>query len=287
MPEADPTMTQPSIRTALLALVITAGGIAACDARDAQAQAAPAKGKPAAAAATASGDGHAPAPAAVEAQLRKVLAERLPKLPKIDEVRTSPVAGLYEVRFGGTEIIYVDASGQFLIQGNLIDTISMADLTSDRIEKITAVDFGKLPLKDAIVFKQGKGERRMAVFVDPNCGYCKRFERELVTLENVTIYSFLMPILGPDSSVKSRDIWCAGDASKAWRAWMIDGVPPAKASEKCDAAALDRNVAFGRDHRINGTPALLFEDGARKSGALPIKMVEELLAKAAAAAKKS
>lgn len=277
-------MTLSSIRPALLALLISAGGIAACDAQDGQGKAPQAKGK---APAAAPGDGHGPAPAAVDAQLRKVLAERLPKLPRIDEVRATPVSGLYEVRFAGTEIIYVDATGQFLIQGNLIDTVTMADLTSERIEKITAVDFAKLPLKDALVYKQGKGERRMAVFADPNCGYCKRFERELLTLDNVTIYSFLMPILGPDSTAKSRDIWCAGDAAKAWRAWMIDGVMPAKAAEKCDTGALDRNVAFGRDHRINGTPALLFEDGARKSGALPIKMVEDLLTKAAAAAKKS
>ena len=224
---------------------------------------------------------------AQEAAIRKALAERIPQLPKIDEIRPSQIPGLYEVRYGGSEIIYSDAKGDYLIQGALIETRTMANLTDERIDKLTSVAFDALPFKDAFTIKQGNGARKIAVFVDPNCGYCKRFERELVTLENVTIYSFLMPILGPDSSVKSRDIWCAGDASKAWRAWMIDGVAPAKAGEKCDTAALDRNVAFGRDHRINGTPALLFEDGARKSGALPIKMVEELLAKAAAAAKKS
>jgi thiol:disulfide interchange protein DsbC len=93
-----------------------------------------------------------------------------------------------------------------------------------------------------------------------------------------------MPILGPDSKVKSRDIWCAKDAGKTWRAWMIDNVTPPKADEKCDTAAIDRNLALGRKHRINGTPALLFEDGTRKPGALPPTLVEQLLA---AAAKKS
>ena len=221
---------------------------------------------------------------AQEAAIRKALTERLPNLPKIDEVSKTPIPGLFEVRFGGAEIIYTDAEGRFLLQGSLIDTKSMSNLTEERIEKLTAVAFSALPMKDAFVIKQGNGNRKMAVFVDPNCGYCKRFERDLSTVKDVTVYTFLMPILGPDSTVKSRDIWCSKDAPKTWRAWMIDGVAPAKVTEKCDAAALERNVEFGRKYRINGTPALLFEDGTRKPGALPAKVVEDLLA---AAAKKS
>jgi thiol:disulfide interchange protein DsbC len=222
--------------------------------------------------------------AAVEATIRKVLAERIPNFPKIDEIRASPVPGLYEVRFAGTEIVYVDASGQYLLQGALVDTKTMDNLTEQRIDKLTAVDFKSLPVQDAVVIKQGDGSRKLAVFADPNCGYCKRFERDLQTLTNVTIYTYLMPILGPDSTVKSRDIWCAKDAAKAWRAWMVDNVVPEKAAEACKAETLARNVALGRKHRINGTPALVFEDGTRKPGALPAKAVEELLA---AAGKKS
>ncbi len=221
---------------------------------------------------------------AQEAAIRKALTERLPNLPKIDEISKTPIPGLFEVRFGGSEIIYADAEGRFLIQGSLIDSKSMANLTEERIEKLTAVAFSALPIKDALVIKQGTGARKLAVFADPNCGYCKRFERDLATVKDVTVYTFLMPILGPDSTAKSRDIWCSKDAGKTWRAWMIDGVAPTKAAEKCDVAALERNVEFGRKYRINGTPALVFEDGTRKPGALPSKVVEELLA---AAAKKS
>jgi thiol:disulfide interchange protein DsbC len=224
------------------------------------------------------------AASAAEATIRKVLAERVPKLPAIDEVTPSPVPGLFEVRFAGTEIIYVDATGQFLLQGALIDTKTMANLTEQRVDRLTAVDFKSLPLQDALVFKQGDGSRKLAVFADPNCGYCKRFERDLLTVQNVTIYTFLMPILGPDSTVKSRDIWCAKDGAKAWRAWMVDSVAPDKAADSCKPDVLARNVELGRKHRINGTPALLFEDGTRKPGALPAKAVEELLA---AVAKKS
>lgn len=222
---------------------------------------------------------------AQEAAIRKALAERIPNMPAIDEVTRTPVPGLWEVRYGGTEILYADDKGDFiLVGGSMIDTKTRTDLTEARIEKLTAIDFAKLPLKDAITIRQGSGARKMAVFVDPNCGYCRRFERDLAGIKDVTIYTFLMPILGPDSTSKSRDIWCAKDGAKAWRAWMLDGVPAATAPERCDTAAIDRNLAFGRKHKINGTPAVVFEDGSRKPGALPADTVERMLA---AAAKKS
>jgi thiol:disulfide interchange protein DsbC len=128
-----------------------------------------------------------------------------------------------------------------------------------------------------MAIKQGNGARKMAVFVDPNCGYCKRFERDLAGLKDVTIYTFLIPILGPDSSVKSRDIWCAKDPSQTWRAWMLDGVVPAKGG-KCDSAAIERNLDFAHKQRINGTPAVFFTDGTRKPGAIPGDLLEKLLA---------
>ncbi|MBA4177090.1 MAG: disulfide isomerase [Leptothrix sp. (in: Bacteria)] len=224
-----------------------------------------------------------------EATIRKALAERLPKLPKIDEVARAPVPGLWEVRYGGTEIIYSDDKGDFIFaNGSLIDTKTRTDVTQARIEKLLAIDFDKLPLKDAMAIKQGNGARRMAVFVDPNCGYCKRFERDLLAVKDVTIYTFLMPILGPDSTTKSRDILCAKDPGAAWRAWMIDGVTPPKqaAGAKCDTGAIERNVAFGQAQRINGTPAVFFADGTRRPGALSGETVERLLTAATAAGKK-
>jgi len=217
---------------------------------------------------------------AQEALIRKNLAERLPNLPKIDEVSKTPIPGLYEVRIG-TEIMYSDEQGNYLIQGNLIDTKSRTDLTEARINKLSAIDFSSLPLKDAVVIKQGNGTRRMAVFGDPNCGYCKRFERDLAKLQDVTIYTFLYPILGPDSNAKSKDIWCAQDSAKAWRAWMVEGVTPPKSIGQCDTAALERNVAFGKKHRVQGTPAAVFEDGTRVPGAVSLEQLEKALAGAA------
>jgi len=215
-----------------------------------------------------------------EAQLRKTLAERIPQLPKIDEVSKTPIPGLYEVRIGN-DILYTDEKGDHIIEGAIIDTRTRANLTSARIDKLTAVDFAALPLKDAVVIKQGSGARRLAVFVDPNCGYCKQFEAGLATVKDVTIYTFLYPILGADSNAKSRDIWCSKDAAKAWRAWMLEGTRPSKVMGSCDSAALERNVEFGRKHRVQGTPALFFEDGTRKPGAVSAAEVERLLASTA------
>ncbi len=219
--------------------------------------------------------------AANEAAIRKALAERFPKLV-IDEVRRSPVAGLWEVRFDGTEILYSDATGDhILVNGSMIDTRTRTDLTEQRLEQLLAVDWDQLPLKDAIVIRQGTGARKVAVFVDPNCGFCKRFERDLSAVRNVTVYNFLLPILGPDSTAKARDIWCARDPGAAWRRWMLEGVQPSKAPASCDTAALDRNVAFSRAQRINGTPAVFFENGTRRPGAIPGDQLEALLAAAA------
>jgi thiol:disulfide interchange protein DsbC len=214
---------------------------------------------------------------AQEATIRKNLAERLPRLPKIDDVSKSPIAGLYEVRMG-TDIVYTDEQGNFLVTGDLIETKTQSNVTQARIEKLTAIDFGKLPLKDAIAIRQGSGMRKMAVFVDPNCGYCKRFERDVAALKDVTIYTYLYPILGPDSIAKSRAIWCAKDPAKAWRDWMLAGAEPPAAGDKCDSGALERNTELGRKHRVQGTPAAVFEDGARLPGAVPGERLERQLA---------
>ena len=210
-----------------------------------------------------------------EASIRKNIAERLPEFPKIDEIRQTAIPGIYELRMG-TEILYTDENGSYLIDGQVIDTKSRVNLTEQRIAKLTAIEWKNLPLKDAIVWKQGTGERKLVVFADPNCGYCKKFERDLQEVKNVTVYTFLYPILGNDSTEKSKAIWCAKDNTKAWRDWMIKGTP-VENSPNCDVSALQRNYAFGKKHRINGTPGLVFEDGSQKAGALNAEALEKLL----------
>jgi len=213
-----------------------------------------------------------------EAEIRKNLASRIPQFANIDEVRKTPVNGLFEVRINGFEIYYTDEQGNYLMQGNLIDVQARKNLTEERVEKLTAVDFDKLPVKDAFKIVRGNGKRKLAVFEDPNCGYCKQFERDLKTVDNVTIYLFLYPVLGPDSNVKSRDIWCSKDKAKSWNDWMLTGVKHEAGS--CDTAALQRNIEFGRKYNITGTPTLIFADGTRAPGAIPAAQVEKQLAAA-------
>lgn len=208
-----------------------------------------------------------------EAAIRKNLPMQLPNLPKIDEITRTPVSGLWEVRMG-SDVIYSDEQGSFVIEGQIIDTQKHLNLTEARIARLTAIDFGKLPLQDAVVWKQGNGARKIVVFADPNCGYCKRFEQDLNNVKNITVYTFLLPILGGDSPDKSRAIWCAKDRGKAWRSWMIDGTPPPASAGACDTTALQRNVALGKKHGVNGTPALVFEDSERVPGILSAKEVE-------------
>ena len=211
-----------------------------------------------------------------EAEIRKNLAARIPQFAKIDEVTKAPIPGLYEVRVNGFEIFYTDEQGNYLLQGNLIDVKERKNLTEERVEKLSQVAFDKLPGKDAIKIVRGNGKRRLAVFADPNCGYCKQFERDLTKIDNVTIQLFLYPVLGPDSVVKSRNIWCAKDKAKSWDDWMQRGVAPAAA--ECDTTALTRNREFGQKYNITGTPTLIFSDGTRAPGAIPAAQVEKQLA---------
>ena len=219
--------------------------------------------------------GHAQAD---EATIRKNIAERIPQLKQIDEVSKSVMPGLFEIRVNGTEIFYTDAEANFLFQGNLIDTKQRRNLTEERIDKLSAIAFDTLPVKDAFTIVRGNGKRKLAVFEDPNCGYCKRFERDLQKVDNVTISMFLYPILSPDSTEKSRGVWCAKDKAKTWQDFMVrdQAIPPAGAA--CDASAIARNVELGKKYKITGTPTLVFADGSRVPGAISAQEVEKHLA---------
>ncbi|MBY4594609.1 DsbC family protein [Ottowia caeni] len=211
---------------------------------------------------------------AQEATIRKNLAERIPAFTQIDEVTQTPMPGLFEVRVGN-EVLYTDAEGNYLLQGSLLDTRNRKNLTDERIEKLTAINFKDLNLKNAFTITRGNGKRQLAVFEDPNCGYCKRFEKDLQKINNVTVHLFLIPILGADSEDKSRNIWCAKDKAKAWNDWMLNDSLPKAAS--CNTDALTANLEFAKKYRITGTPTLVFEDGTRVPGAINAQQVEKLL----------
>ncbi|WP_177224998.1 DsbC family protein [Variovorax sp. 770b2] len=214
---------------------------------------------------------------AQESVIRKNLEIRVPLLGKIDEVSKTPIPGVFEVRTG-TDVVYTDKAGKFLIQGHLVDTTLKRDLTEERIAKLTAIQFSALPVDDAFTVVRGDGKRKLAVFVDPNCGYCKHFEHELQKVDNVTIHMFLYPVLGADSVDKSHNIWCAKDTARAWNDWMLR--EQAAPAATCDTGALTRNIEYGKKHGIAATPTLIFAGGTRIPGAVGTKEIEKYFADA-------
>jgi len=233
---------------------------------------------PAAALAQSDGGQHQALSAAAQGALKQKLTQRLPNLPPITTMRTTPIPGLVEVQ-AGQHVFYVDAKGDHVIEGNLVETRTQRNLTEEVVNDLNRIDFAALPLKDAVVWKNGSGARKLVVFADPNCGYCKQLERSLQQVKDVTVYTFVVPILGDDSRVKADNIWCVKDRTQAWRDWMLSDKAPAKAFGMCTTPS-QRNVALAQKYRINGTPALIFEDGTRIPSAAPVETIEQRLARA-------
>lgn len=208
-----------------------------------------------------------------EADIKKSLESKLGA--KVDSVSKSGYLGLYEVYLDG-QILYTDEKVTAILAGNLIDAKSMKNVTEERMRKLTAIKFSDLPLERAVKQVRGDGKRVLVTFEDPNCGYCKRLAKDMQRLDNITIYTFLYPILSEDSLKKSKQIWCSADRAKAWSDWMVDGKTPA-GKEDCDTSAVARNQEFGRKLNISGTPTLFFSDGERIPGAVPIAKIEQKL----------
>ncbi|MBN3725545.1 DsbC family protein [Burkholderia sp. Ac-20379] len=191
-------------------------------------------------------------------------------------IAKSPIPGLYEVNLG-SQIVYSDAAGDYVLLGEMVDTKTRRNLTEARMSEINKVDFASLPLNNAVKYVKGNGARKIAVFSDPNCPYCKRFESTLRSMNNITVYTFLYPVLTPDSTVKSKAIWCASDRAKAWESWMVDHVAPTGAGN-CDTSALDKNLALGRGLNVTGTPTIILADGTRLPGAVSADDLNSALA---------
>ena len=217
-----------------------------------------------------------PAAERIKAELRK----RIPEAT-VDAVRKVPYGGLYEV-IVGSEIFYTDEKASYLLIGSIVDTRTRENVTEARLRQVNRVAFDSLPLESAVKIVRGNGSRKVAVFADPNCGYCKRFERDLIGVNDITVYLFLYPILSPDSVQKSRAVWCAPDRGKAWLDYMVRDM--AVPVETGCATPLDKVLEFGKSKRIQGTPTIFFEDGERVPGALAIADFEKKLAGAKAPA---
>ncbi len=209
----------------------------------------------------------------VEEQLKKVLAPRISDGVKIDSIKETPYAGLYEVRAGG-DILYTDKKGEYIIMGQVFHAASARNLTKERLDEINKIKFSDLPIQHALKTVKGNGKRVFAIFEDPNCGYCKQFRKTTLNeLDNYTVYTYMLNILAEDSVVKSKNVWCAPDRNKAWDEWMLSGKVPAATDPKCENPN-DEVLALSRKMRINSTPAIFFADGSRVAGAVDTKAME-------------
>ena len=200
-------------------------------------------------------------------QVAALIASRFDGMD-VTSVRLTPY-GLYEVQLD-TDLIYTNADVSWVMQGPLIDAKTRENVSAKRMEQLTAIDFADLPKNLAFKHVRGDGSRQIAIFEDPNCGYCKQLRHTLEGVDNITIYTYLFPILAPDSTEKARNVWCAKDQNKVWDDWMLRGKVPATA--KCDAPLQDM-LALGKKLMVRGTPAIFFSDGSRSAGALPLEQL--------------
>jgi thiol:disulfide interchange protein DsbC len=207
--------------------------------------------------------------------VKAALKKKFPEAP-IDTVRKVPYGNLFEV-VGNGEIFYTDDKTSFLLIGTLVDVKTKENVTEARQRQVNQVKFESLPFDAAFKVVRGNGSRKVAIFADPNCGYCKRFERDLLGINDITVYTFLYPILSPDSMDKAKQVWCSADRSTTWINYMTKNTALA-GDGKCDTAAIDKALAFGKEKRVNGTPTIIFEDGERVPGAMPIAQFEKKIA---------
>lgn len=208
-----------------------------------------------------------------EAEVRKAANGLFRPGTQIDEIRKAEIAGIYEVRVG-SNLFYFDEKGKYAIMGDIIDTGSKRNLTEEKRDKLSAIKFSDLPLDQAIKTVRGNGKRVFATFEDPNCGYCKKLARDIVTLTDFTMYTFLYPILSPDSAEKSRNIWCAADQSKAWIGYMTAGANPVTAN--CDNP-IEKNLELGQRYNIQGTPNIILTNGTRLPGYVSAAQLDQML----------
>lgn len=211
-----------------------------------------------------------------DAAIRKTLAERFPGVV-IQSISPTPVPGLFEV-YANNAIIYVDQQADYMLAGPLKDTRTKTNLTQKSLEALQTIDFASLPLDKAILIRHGKGERKLVVFSDPDCPYCQALEKELVKLDNVSIYTFLYPLedIHPGATAKADAIWCAPDRAKAWSAYMLKGKLPAPATQ-CATPVKDIDK-LATQLGIQGTPAIIFSNGKRIEGSIPATEIEKRLA---------
>jgi thiol:disulfide interchange protein DsbC len=218
-----------------------------------------------------------------EAAIRKALEPLL--AARVESVRATPIAGLFEVHVeteDGPRIVYTDARASHVLHGNIYEPRSGRNLTEERLRKLSEIPFHALPLNQAVKIRRGNEKRVLAVFSDPYCPACRQFEKTLQQADDITIHIFMIPVIRPDLADHSKAVWCSPDPARAWLDLALRGKPPA-AKAACDNP-VEQNVQLARRLRVQATPTLIFADGERHEGGLPLAELIRRLDHPAAAA---
>lgn len=210
-------------------------------------------------------------------KLRAEIAKKAPpEMPAIVGAVSGPIPGFVELEFEDGSIAYSDSTGGKLFFGTIVDLDARRNLTAERRDALASKAVSALSEAGAVVDVRGSGSRKLIVFADPNCGYCKKLEAELASAVDVTIVTYPFGMLGPDSAAKTRDILCASDRVKAWHDHMLRSASPAKAAASCKDLGAE-NAALARKLGVNSTPTLLFPDGRRGAGLMSWKAIDARL----------
>jgi len=216
-----------------------------------------------------------------EARIRQAVESKLPGA-KVEAVQPAPIPGLYEVRFRsaeGAQIVYTDARATYILVGTIYETRTDRNLTEERLRRLSAIDMGTLPYEHAVKVQRGNGKRTLVVFSDPYCPACKRFEKVLAEVEDITIHYFMYPVIRPELADHSRAVWCAADRPKAWLDLALRGRPVAT-SASCETP-IEKILELGKRLGVRSTPTLFFATGERVRGGLQAAELKILLDEAA------
>jgi thiol:disulfide interchange protein DsbC len=212
---------------------------------------------------------------AISANIKTSVETWLAGKYKVEEVRKAPLPNMYEVRIG-SDIIYVDEKGHYaFVEGQLIDIKTSRNLTKERQDELLTIKWSDLQQNLALKQVNGNGKRKVAVFEDPNCGYCKQIRKDLVKLKDVTIYTYVYPVLAADSDVKSRKVLCAADKMSAWNDLMLSNKLPGN-SGTCDQP-LAKIKEMGGKMGVTATPTVFFGNGKRLQGYVPPAQLEKMI----------
>jgi thiol:disulfide interchange protein DsbC len=214
-----------------------------------------------------------------EAAARRLIQSRVGDHVRIEQIKRVPESSLYEVTVrgpNGPQLYYVDERARVIVVGQVLDGRSGRNLTEERLRRLNAIDWSSLPFADAITMKRGTGRRKIAVFSDPNCPYCKRFEKDLAKLGDITVHIFLYPVIRPESKPLTQSVWCSRDRAKAWNDLMLRDIQPTAAPD-CGDTPVEKLVALGRRLGASSTPTWFVETGERYSGAVPLEDTRRIL----------